>query len=247
MLRRLHLPALTTGRLALPADEAHHARDVLRLETGTLVELFDDAGKVARGKLQLEADAIAFVLVESLHEAFDAGFALTIATAVPKGERADWMIEKLSELGVARLIPLATARSVVLPSGVGKRQRWERLAIESAKQSRRRGVLHIDPLTPLSEALTSGWYLSTDPAAVPLAQKLAELQEKELRLYVGPEGGWTDAECAAFDQSGLTGVKLTDTILRIETAAIAAAAMVLSRPCIRSHATPLLNGTPRER
>jgi 16S rRNA (uracil1498-N3)-methyltransferase len=139
------------------------------------------------------------------------------------------MIEKLSEVGVSGFIPLATQRSVVLPGGTNKRQRWERIAIESAKQCHRRGVMQLGDLTPLAGAMTSGWYLSPDPRAVPIVQPLAELKVPELRLFIGPEGGWTDEERGAFDAAGLTPVRLTDTILRIETAAVAAAAVVMCR------------------
>ena len=226
--RRLHVPALRVGIVELTADQTHHARDVLRIEEHATVELFDDAGQTAQGQLSFGAHDRATVDVSEVFPPADS-FHLTIASAVPKGERADWMIEKLSELGVSSFIPLATQRSVVLPGGTNKRQRWERIAIESAKQSRRPGVMQIGDLTPLAGAMTSGWYLSPDARAVPIGQSLAELKMPELHLFIGPEGGWTDEERGAFDASGLTPVRLTDTILRIETAAVAAAAVVMCR------------------
>jgi RsmE family RNA methyltransferase len=87
--------------------------------------------------------------------------------------------------------------------------------------------MQIGDLTPLATAMTSGWYLSPESRALPIIQSLAELKAVELRLFIGPEGGWTDAEQAAFDAAGLTPVRLTDTILRMETAAVAAAAVVM--------------------
>ena len=208
--------------------QAHHARAVLRLCDGDEVEVFDNAGRTAVGVLRFQGDA-AVVEVGKILLSSPAALRWSVASAVPKGERADWMVEKLSELGVSSFIPLATQRSVVLPGGTNKRQRWERIAIESAKQSRRRGVMQIGDLTPLAGAMTSGWYLSPDPRAVPIVQPLAELKVPELRLFIGPEGGWTDEERAAFETAGLTPVRLTDTILRIETAAVAAAAVVMCR------------------
>jgi 16S rRNA (uracil1498-N3)-methyltransferase len=155
-----------------------------------------------------------------------------IASAVPKGDRADWMIEKLSELGVSRFIPLATARSVVHPKGAGKLDRWRRIATESAKQSRRAGVLQIEPLTALdrfTESLESpAVFLSTDPKAPPiLSCSSFILHPSSLCLLIGPEGGWTDDEMAAFARRNLTAAKLTETILRVETAAVVAAAIVM--------------------
>jgi RsmE family RNA methyltransferase len=167
--RRIHTSQVRAGELTVSDREAHHARDVLRLSTGEPVELFDDAGTVARGTI-VACDARSVVVrVEEVaaEEATPAAIRLTLAAAVPKGDRADWMIEKLSELGVERFIPLATARSVVLPEGRNKRDRWTRIATEAAKQSQRRGVMRIDELTKLDvalgEAFDAGarWVLST--------------------------------------------------------------------------------------
>ncbi len=189
------------------------------------MELFDDAGQSAIGQLIFDSNSTASVAVDTVVAATES-FALTIAAAVPKGERSDWMIEKLSELDVACFIPLATERSVVLPGGTSKRGRWERLAVEAAKQSRRAGVMRVEALTPVAAAMNPGWYLATEPGAIPIGKMLGT-QRTELRLFIGPEGGWTDAERAAFDAAGLTAVALTHTILRIETAAVAAAAVVM--------------------
>jgi 16S rRNA (uracil1498-N3)-methyltransferase len=234
-VRRLHVSQLHAGVVELPAGQAHHARDVLRIEAGETVELFDDAGQSAVGQLLFDGERAA-VSVREVWAAAES-FELTIAAAVPKGERADWMIEKLSELGVACFIPLATDRSVVLPGGTNKRQRWERIAVEAAKQSRRAGVMRVEELTPVAAAMGSGWYLSTEAGAIPIGGML-EKEPAELRLFIGPEGGWTDAERAAFAAAGLTAVALTHTILRIETAAVAAAAVVMCGVGRREGQTP---------
>jgi 16S rRNA (uracil1498-N3)-methyltransferase len=157
------------------------------------------------------------------------GLALTIASAVPKGARADWMIEKLSELGVARFVPLMTQRSVVHPEGKNKIERWQRLAAESAKQSRRAGVMSIDPLTPVADVLKKfagrAAYLSTAAGALP-PSSIFHPPSSSLTLLIGPEGGWSDDELAGFAARDLTALTLGATILRVETAAIAAAAVV---------------------
>jgi len=227
LIRRIHIRRLEAGEHALDESEAHHARDVLRLPDGAAIELFDDDGNRADGALLHHGAHGALIRVGKISAQSAPQFQLTIASAVPKGERADWMVEKLSELGVVAFIPLATARSVVHPQGQGKRQRWERIAAESAKQCRRAGVMRIEPLTDLAEALKStetGWYLSTGEAR-PISQMLPGLAGS-LSLLVGPEGGWTDQEIEAFEVKRLTAVALTSTILRVETAAIAAAAIV---------------------
>jgi 16S rRNA (uracil1498-N3)-methyltransferase len=228
MARRLLVPELRVGLVPLPVDQAHHARDVLRLGVGDDVELFTASGRTAAGVI-VETTALAVVVeVREIREAAD-GLALTIASAVPKAARGDWMIEKLSELGVARFVPLMTARSVVHPEGRNKIERWQRLAAESAKQSRRMGVMQIEPLTALDDALArlsgTAAFLSTAAGAVPLSSILHP-PSSSLTLLVGPEGGWSEQELARFAQRHLTPITLGGTILRVETAAIAAAAVV---------------------
>lgn len=199
---------------------------MLRLENGTPVELFDDAGAVASGSLVLE-HGIASVRVDQLagdHSPRSA--AITVAAAIPKGERADWMVEKLSELGVAAFIPLAAERSVVLPEGTHKRERWQRIATESAKQSRRHGVMRIESIAKIESLVARSPLiaLSTRGEVAPLPNLLHELRNA-VTLLVGPEGGWTDAELKLFESAGVRFAKMTESILRIETAAVAAAAL----------------------
>lgn len=208
-------------------------RDVLRLKSGAGVEVFDDAGNVAQGTIE-RCDEQGVTVQTGQVQAGSLQGQIVVASAVPKGDRADWMIEKLSELGVARFIPLKTARSVVHPEGRGKLERWQRIATESAKQSHRSGVMQIDELTPLKAAIEQakdlpGVFLSTEPDAAPILS-VSKLQSSSCFLFIGPEGGWTAGEIEQFQQAGLTGAKLTKTILRVESAAVAAAVVA----CLKS-------------
>jgi 16S rRNA (uracil1498-N3)-methyltransferase len=228
-MRRIYTPRLVIGDNPLEKSEAHHARNVLRLEPGTGVEIFDDAGNVADGVL-VESGGQLSVRVEGLRDSSRSGPSLIVASAVPKGDRADWMVEKLSELGVNRFVPLLSDRSVVMPAGRNKLDRWNRLAIESAKQSGRAGVMQIAPMTPLKEAIDAagndGLFFSTEPDAPPIRNAFSRLPGGPLHLFIGPEGGWTEEELGRFRSAGLTPVSLGPTILRIETAALSAAAVV---------------------
>jgi len=230
VVRRIHVPRLAVGDIPLAPAQAHHARDVLRLAEGSAVEVFDDGGAVADATLFFHEPDEAFVRVERVLERSAPVLRIVVAAAVPKGDRADWMIEKLSELGTDAFIPLATAHSVVLPEGKGKHERWVRIATESAKQSRRRGVMRIEPLTPVERVMKAtrvGWFLRGDDDAAPVRRAVLDLPaEGELTLLIGPEGGWTDAEIAIAKTCGLMPVRLTPTVLRVETAAIAAAGFV---------------------
>jgi 16S rRNA (uracil1498-N3)-methyltransferase len=241
VVRRLHTPELFVGDVPLDSVQARHARDVLRLSEGTTVEVFDNRGTVASGSLMFLENREAFVRVSELRAISSPAARIVVASAVPKGERADWMIEKLSELGVATFIPLAADRSVVLPEGRGKLERWGRIATESAKQSRRAGVMTIEPLTKVDELLAThpkGLVLSTEAGADPILNLLVDAPD-QIVLAIGPEGGWTDGEQERFSVSGYRKAQLTTSILRTETAAIAAAAIAasgVSSPA--SHSTP---------
>jgi 16S rRNA (uracil1498-N3)-methyltransferase len=139
------------------------------------------------------------------------------------------MVEKLSELGAEAWVPLRTARSVVHPEGANKLDRWKRIAMESAKQCRRAGVMKVGELVGVKELVEglrgrAAWYLSTGGKAVPISKVAGGVSE--VLMLIGPEGGWTEGEEDLFEANGLTGVKLTGTILRVETAAVAAGAVV---------------------
>lgn len=265
-IRRVHVPKVEPGVIALTEREARHVRDVLRMSADDSVEVFDDAGAVAMGKLVAVDPQQVSVAVDRV-SSHDAHFELIVAAAVPKGDRADWMIEKLSELGVSRFVPLQTERSVVLPQGRNKIDRWARIATEAAKQSHRAGVMRIDPLTPLEAAIeqvvtrasspareslarartpvSRGVVLSTAPHATSIIQAFPSSvldPPSSLALFIGPEGGWTETELDRMIEAGLTPARLTETILRVETAAVAAAAVVAtvldSRASDSSPATP---------
>lgn len=231
MIRRVHVPQVHVGLVSLDEAQNRHMRDVLRVEAGEPIEVFDDAGRLGLAMV-VRADPSGVVLeVSQVFQSGKKGL-LTVASAIPKGERADWMIEKLSEIGVDRFIPLNCARSVVLPRGVNKIDRWARIAVESAKQSRRTGVMRIDPLTPLQALVDSldspAIFLSTQQAPS-LHQQLTLRPSEALTLLIGPEGGWTPEEMAYMSSAGLLPARLTRTILRVETAAIIAAAIASMR------------------
>jgi 16S rRNA (uracil1498-N3)-methyltransferase len=139
---------------------------------------------------------------------------LTLATAVPKGDRFDWLVEKATELGVERLIPLVTDRSVVEPRG-SKLSRLRRLIIESSKQCRRDRLMVLDD--PLA-----------DPEGCPPGRWPPLERGRSLALAVGPEGGFTTEERALADQAGWRPINLSVHTLRIETAGLAGCAALLA-------------------
>lgn len=197
---------------------------------GDAVEVFDSAGRRGMGVLRPCGEGVAVQVGEVVESARTATGVVRVASAVPKGDRADWLVEKLAELGVAEWWPVETRRSVVVPKGVSKRQRWERIAQEAARQSGAGGVLRVGELRTLQAALAElasegGVYGTTGPGARPAA----ELTAAEVRggwVLIGPEGGWSPEEVGAMDAAGLVAVSLGPTVLRVETACVVGAAAV---------------------
>jgi 16S rRNA (uracil1498-N3)-methyltransferase len=228
MSRRFIVEQVSVGRVALDARQSRHARDVLRLAIGETVEVFDAAGGRAEGRI-VSTDPHVQIEIASVARATSRSREIVIASAVPKGDRADWLVEKLSELNVTRWIPVRTARSVVHPEGTSKFDRWRRIADESAKQCGRDGVMKIEPLQAFEQVLSShcdsGFVgmiasLSVDACRPAVGAGVSTI------VLVGPEGGWTDEELAQARDAGWASVTLGSTILRIETAAVVAAAII---------------------
>ncbi len=140
------LPA--TASLTLAGDQAHHLARVRRVQVGEMVEIFDGQGNATAAEVvTVEKTRVTLRSVGSPLPDRRPGIDLTLATAVPKGERFDWLIEKASELGVDRIVPLLTERSVVDP-GQAKLERLRKTCVESAKQSGRNRLMNIfDPVS----------------------------------------------------------------------------------------------------
>jgi 16S rRNA (uracil1498-N3)-methyltransferase len=234
---RFYASPLAPGQVALTDDQAHHARNVLRLKAGDAVELFDGAGVTARGVIDAIGRAETLVTVEACEQAVERPEpVIELAFAVPKGKRLDWLLEKATELGAAILQPVVFARSVAggAELSAGKRQRWLGHCISAAKQCR------TDFLPDLREPISLDRYLAgreseiclvgdVDPAGPSLAGALATWQQgQRVSLIVGPEGDFTSDEWQAMMGSGVTGVRLGSNVLRVETAAVALLAGVVA-------------------
>lgn len=153
---------------------------------------------------------------------------IELATAIPKGPRADSMVNDLAQLGTDRLIPLIAARSVVLPRD-NKLDRFAKAAAEAGKQSGNAHFMQIDHATEFADALKSDAQLKliADPYAKPLADLATRLHSAStVRVLIGPEGGLTDQEHAQAIQAGFTPWRYSSNVLRIETAAVAAVAIL---------------------
>ncbi|MEE9212143.1 MAG: 16S rRNA (uracil(1498)-N(3))-methyltransferase [Phycisphaeraceae bacterium] len=219
-------PRLSDGAARLDRNQAHHARRVLRLRVGDTVELFDGRGRIGRGVIESWTDG-AVVQLSDVQQVEPLRPTIDLAAPIPKGPRADDMVNQLSQLGVDRFIPLQTQRSVVTP-GRRKLDKFTRAAIESAKQSRRPFVMAVSPPTTLDQALRLGHDLTL--MAAPNGDTITDLAAtlrgaNRVLILIGPEGGWTDEEVDAARRADCVTWSVAANVLRIETAAVAAAAV----------------------
>jgi len=212
----------------LDGPEAHHLSHVLRLSAGDTVELFNGRGRAAAAVVTTVSKRTTDLQITAVRNAPPLSPRIVLAVAVPKGERFDWLVEKAAELGVARLIPLLTVRGTVDPRD-SKLDRLRQVVIAACKQSRNDWAMEIAaPIAwteLLARLLPDSTLLVADPAGQPLSASESTTSAETI-IAIGPEGGWTPDELAAGQKAGGRLVSLGPTILRIETAAIVAAALV---------------------
>ena len=218
-------------QVVLKGAEAKHLTSVLRLGPGDLVELFDGRGTAARaeiisgGKREIELS-----VVEREVDSQQSGPEVVLATAVPKGDRIRSLVEKATELGIDRMVPLKTQRSVVHPRA-GKQQKMHHAVIAACKQCGRNRLMRIDPLMTWDEllAVENQSLVIGQQGAADSGESIDRLladPHTSLVLCVGPEGGWTDGELDAAREAKATLIGVGRHTLRIETAALALAALV---------------------
>ncbi len=242
---RFHVPELSGPVVQLTGPEARHACQARRLRQGDAVVLFDGNGREARGEISKLSGTEVQVHVSQVRTSARPCPALTLAVAVPKGPRQDFMIEKCTEFGVAAIWPIVTARSVCSASE-HKLDKWRRTTIEAAKQSGQCWLPELSPPRRLEDVLAETSGFDTALVAAPGTESMLDVVAalagtRGVLAFVGPEGGWTEGELQGLTANGCRPVSLGPHILRIETAAIAiAAVMGLVSPEARSQAGPRL-------
>jgi 16S rRNA (uracil1498-N3)-methyltransferase len=220
---------INADAITLDGAEAHHLLHVLRATPGVQVVLFDgtgwefDAEVKACRRATVELTIVARRAVDR-----ELPFALTLGVPLPKGDRQRWLVEKVVELGVTRLVPLRTARSVATSEKGG--EKLDRYVIEASKQCGRNRLMEIAAPLPWSEWLAAPAD-SRRVIADPTGRQLSATSEVTQPTFaaVGPEGGFTDEELAAARAAGWELASLGPRILRIETAALALAALLSQR------------------
>lgn len=226
--------SFTETSVRLDADEAHHLTRVLRLGVDARVFVFDGEGaeyecevaRVAKHEVDLN-------LLRRLDDAVESPLRLTLAQALIKGDKFDWVIQKATELGVTRIVPLVTEHSDIkrAEERAGQRlQRWRRISLEALKQCGRRRLVEICEPAPFDDfcgsTICSARLIFSECGGEGLAEVSANLRDvNQLSLCVASEGGWSEGELQKAASCGFTPVRLGSRILRTETAAIAAVSL----------------------
>lgn len=211
---------LSPGDYTLAGPEAHHLHSVRRIGVGETIVLFNGDGfEYPAEVLGVGKKAIHLQVGPPVAADRERSVPLWIASAIPKGDRLDFLIEKLTELGVSRFVPLIAERSAVRPKAevVSK---YERIAIEASKQCGRNVLMAVEAPVAWSDFVNRAGLPTRKLILQPGATSILAGSSEATVVSVGPEGGFTDNELTL---PGWTPVSLGPTILRIETAAIAAA------------------------
>lgn len=231
--------ALRQWPVALTGDQAHQVRRVLRLRPGDRVMLLDGLGAAYEAALiALNDRAAHFQLVLQHSLGGESGVHITLHQAVLKGERFAWALQKGTEIGISRFVPLICERNVVddLTAVAAKRERWERIIQEAAEQSGRGRLPVLTPPQRFPEVVRepAGESVRLIPwegeHSLRLSDALADCNLAiggRIELFVGPEGGFTEAEIEQAKSCGVQPVTLGPRILRAETAGLVAASAIL--------------------
>jgi len=236
--RRFFVEQFSGTSAVMEGDAAHHLGHVLRAQTGQLYELSDGSSAWLARIESVARNRVEFALLEQLPAPLQTS-EVTLLLSIVKFDAFEWAIEKATELGVTKIIPLAAARSEkgLLAAAAKRSQRWQKILLESSQQSRRLRIPQLDALAKPAQAFAaqSGDFrliLSERSDARSIRNSLARSNREKpdtaalatAALGIGPEGGWTDDEIAAARTAGFLEASLGQLILRTETAVIAALA-----------------------
>jgi 16S rRNA (uracil1498-N3)-methyltransferase len=231
--RRFFVPEVRRGTAELSGPDAEHLVRVLRAEVGQLYELSDNHDLYLARIEVARKSVVSFRVLEKL-ESPPPAVHVSLVAALIKFDRFEWLVEKATELGVSLILPFEATRTDpgLAQASHKRRARWEKIAVEASQQSRRLHLPQIEPAVRFAEALqidaSLRLLLDETSAAPPILERLPEQRSSSDRiaLLLGPEGGWTDEERLEAVEKGWLPCSLGNTILRAETAGIAALAVI---------------------
>jgi 16S rRNA (uracil1498-N3)-methyltransferase len=238
-MQRFFVPPewLQNDRARIQGPTAHQIGRVLRLRPGDHIALLDDSGIEYVAELERVTPAeVTARVIERFRPASEPPFNLALYQALPKGKKMDWVLQKGTELGITAFCPLISRHSVPQePVDAERLTRWRRIVAEAAEQSGRARLPRVEEVRSYSAVCQPAprgvlaLMASPEAGAMPLRHALEGLDETpcEVRLFVGPEGGFSSDEVEAAREAGMVAVSLGPRILRTETAPLYLAAVVL--------------------
>ena len=221
------------NRIILPADTAHQIRNVLRLRVDAPILVLDNSGAEFEVVLrQVDRQQVVGEAVAKRPSPNEPTVHLTLYQALMKRDKFEWVLQKGTEIGVSEFVPIVTQRSLVQDIDIkaNKQARWHKILTEAAEQSRRGRIPELHPPQTLAQALENhpahpgliAWEEETS-----LTLRGALVGASHISLFIGPEGGFAAEEVEAAQAAGIQSITLGKRILRAETAALVASALVL--------------------
>ena len=242
MISRFFCPSpLTFGAtVELPAEVAHHAVNVLKVGAGETAILFDGRGGEWQATLSPAGKSSKPVLYATLNEFNErdneSPLHITLVQALPASDKMDWVVQKAVELGVARIQPIMTKRSVMRLSGERAERRvahWRNIAIAACEQSGRNRVPEVAPIVELPRYLGQAVESAAECRFICAPGATQSLRERAtptlaMTLLIGPEGGFDESELSAATTAGFQPIRLGPRVLRTETAGVAVLAAIMA-------------------
>ncbi len=232
--RRFFVNQVRNGSAEITGESAQHLTRVLRVEAGQTFEITDNNRVWLATVESTRRDLVRFDVAEELDPGPPAPNVI-LYLALIKFDRFEWAVEKATELGVTRIVPVAATRSDrgLFEGGQKRVERWRRIAHEASEQSRRLRIPEIDAPAKMAQAMkdssTHRFWCDERPGAPALLDAFRPVADDSTALLIGPEGGWTDPEREQFTTAGWQGVSLGPLVLRAETAVCAALAVIAQK------------------
>ena len=238
-MHRFFIPpqSLNQTEVALPQEVSRQIARVLRLSVGSQVVVLDGLGdEYTLNLVQVSPDSVVGKIIKKEPSRGEPRTHVHMFLALTQRERFEWMLQKCTEIGVANFTPLVTTRSLVQHTTEveGKYMRWQKIIREAAEQSRRGRIPQLNQALTFPEFVkqplersTTGMFFWEEEGDSDLKTLLKSVENTEVNLVIGPEGGFTHEEADFITKAGYNSVSLGKRILRVETAAMIAAGLVL--------------------
>lgn len=229
---------INTDSIKITGDDVNHIKRVLRLRAGDKIVICDGAGIDYFTEIkEVEENSVSTMILSKQHSSTEPPVGITLFQGIPKSDKMDYIIQKSVELGISRIIPVSTERTVVKldsrKDAVNKTTRWQRIAFEAAKQCNRGIIPKVELPVGFDECLSL--MAGVDLAIIPYEKEAENSLRNYLRsgsikkagMLIGPEGGFTEKEVQKAASAGIKPVTLGPRILRTETAGIAVLSILM--------------------